>query len=64
MGGKEYGMKKRSIGQEIVKSLQEFNKVLESGEPLEKHFRVTTIKKVNGKYVKKVKGPKKKEGDY
>jgi len=54
-------MKKRNVGKEIVKSLQEFSKVLESGEPLENHFRVTTLeKKPNGTFIRTVKGPKKR----
>ena len=53
--------KKRNIGQEIIKGLEEFTKALESGEPLENHFRVTTIEKVNAfENVVIVKGPKHK----
>lgn len=51
--------KKRNIGQEIVQGLKEFTRVLESGEPLEYHFRVTTIEKVNAfENIATVKGPK------
>lgn len=54
--------KKRNIGQEIVKGLQEFTKVLESGEPIENHFRVTTIEKVSEfENVVTVKEPKKRK---
>jgi hypothetical protein len=50
--------KKRNIGQEIIKGLEELTKVLESGEPLENHFRVTTIERVNPwETVRTVKGP-------
>ena len=51
--------RKRNIGKEILKGLEEFTKVLESGEPLEDHFRVTTIERVNKwETVTTVKGPK------
>lgn len=53
--------KKRNIGQEIVEGLQEFVKVIKSGEPLENYFRITTIERVNPwETVRTVKGPKKK----
>ena len=52
--------KKRNIAQEIIKGLKEFTEVLESGEPIENHFRVTTIERVNEfENVVTVKGPKK-----
>lgn len=51
--------KKRNIAKEIIAGLEEFTRVLESGEPLENHFRVTTIERVNAfENVVTVKGPK------
>ena len=54
--------RKKSVGQQIVEGLKEFTKVLESGEPLEDHFRVTTIERVNKwETVRTVRGPNKKK---
>jgi hypothetical protein len=50
-----------SIAKKIMKSLKKFTKVLESGEPLENHFKITKIERVNKfENVVTVKGPKKK----
>jgi hypothetical protein len=38
---------KKRIGEEIITRLEEFAKVLESGEPLDKHYNITTIERVN-----------------
>lgn len=53
--------KKRNIAKEIIKGLEELTKVVESGERLEDHFRVTTVERVNKfENVVTVKEPKKK----
>lgn len=54
--------KKKSVSEKIIDALQEFAEVLESGEPLEDHFRITTIEQVNSlEKVITTKGPKKKK---
>jgi putative transcriptional regulator len=35
--------KKTSLGQRIIEGLEEFARVLESGEPLEKHFTIRRV---------------------
>lgn len=56
--------KRRKIGEELIKGLEEFNKALDGGKPLEDTFRVTTIEKVNEfENVITVKGPKKSKDD-
>lgn len=64
MNGKRSSDRKNTKGKELIKGLQELVDVVESGEPLEDHFRVTTIEKVNEfENVVTVKGPKKSEND-
>ena len=53
--------KKKKFGQRLIDSLAEMCDAMKKGEPLEKRFRVTEVKKdSNGKITRTVKGPKKK----
>lgn len=51
-----------SLGKKIIAALSEFTKALESGEPLEHSFRVTTVERVNQfENIITTKGPTKEQ---
>lgn len=43
----------KNVAKGIIEGLTEFNKVLESGEPLENHFRITLVNKKTGERIVK-----------
>jgi hypothetical protein len=54
--------KPSSLGREMIAGMEEVLRVLKSGEPLEDHFRVTTLYKADDGRVFRVRHPGPEKG--